>query len=676
MAGVYVQFPSVYKLKKNKGLALSSYKSENPTHLNLKKDKEVMILERGDDYSWAENAKGKKGWVPSTMLRITEVPAALGDVCDMQLRVTVNLEGQVNFLNFDNFTAEPQPMFSSKQCVSLNEVHWDEKLNITLQNKNNYLARAELDTKNIKKFVTSGVFSGSFNLKLKGLAVASCKLNFRCSTSLELLMQEVDFEEMKSINHKEKNLDLLPGEVVTYSGDAQGSVMNVCLEGTLYLTNNRLFFTSVSRFSSLFNVTLLAIDSLENTQVAMKIITKDLRNMEFKFYEQNILRTFLENLYKANGLSFCFSHYSAVNALHEHGWDVYSPYREFTRIGVLDDTEFRVSEINSNYQVCESYPSCLVFPSSVSDKQLKKVAKFRSKARLPTLTWYKETVGLYRSSQPLVGFFSSRCKEDEDFMLKAGIQFIIDARPKVNARANKIAGRGFEHSSYYSSCKIIFANMHNIHKVNASYQGLLKLYDKDDDFYLALHNSKWLHYLKSMLVAGKMAADFMTYEQGSVLVHCSDGWDRTPQITCIAQLLVEPFYRTYHGFQVLICKDWLSFGHKFRERCFGTDICPVFVQFLDGVHQVLSQFPNEFQFSEDYLIFLADSVYSGTYGTFMSDNEKDSQELRDRTRSVWSIEKQEFFNSGFQPSSNPILPLKTNMMHLKLWKYFTRWQVL
>lgn len=29
-----------------------------------------------------------------------------------------------------------------------------------------------------------------------------------------------------------------------------------------------------------------------------------------------------------------------------------------------------------------------------------------------------------------------------------------------------------------------------------------------------------------------------------VLVHCSDGWDRTPQIVSLAELMLDPYYRT------------------------------------------------------------------------------------------------------------------------------------
>ena len=42
-------------------------------------------------------------------------------------------------------------------------------------------------------------------------------------------------------------------------------------------------------------------------------------------------------------------------------------------------------------------------------------------------------------------------------------------------------------------------------------------------------------------------------EKGAAaLVHCSDGWDRTSQLTSLAQLLLDPFYRTITGFQVCI----------------------------------------------------------------------------------------------------------------------------
>ena len=80
-----------------------------------------------------------------------------------------------------------------------------------------------------------------------------------------------------------------------------------------------------------------------------------------------------------------------------------------------------------------------------------------------------------------------------------------------------------------------------------------------------------------------------------MLVHCSDGWDRTAQLTSLAQLLLDPYYRTIEGFEVLIQKEWLSFGHKFIDRIghgrknhLDEQRSPIFLQFIDCVWQVVS----------------------------------------------------------------------------------------
>ena len=56
------------------------------------------------------------------------------------------------------------------------------------------------------------------------------------------------------------------------------------------------------------------------------------------------------------------------------------------------------------------------------------------------------------------------------------------------------------------------------------------------------------------------------------------------------------YFRTIQGFQALIEKDWLHFGHKFSDRCGhlagdSREISPVFTQFIDATWQIMSQFP-------------------------------------------------------------------------------------
>lgn len=55
--------------------------------------------------------------------------------------------------------------------------------------------------------------------------------------------------------------------------------------------------------------------------------------------------------------------------------------------------------------------------------------------------------------------------------------------------------------------------------------------------------SSWLDYISLILKGAKeMAVDMM--EGKNVMVHCSDGWDRTAQLSSLCQLLLDPYYRT------------------------------------------------------------------------------------------------------------------------------------
>jgi myotubularin-related protein 1/2 len=174
-------------------------------------------------------------------------------------------------------------------------------------------------------------------------------------------------------------------------------------------------------------------------------------------------------------------------------------------------------------------------------------------------------------------------------------------------------------------------------------------------------------------------------ENATVLVHCSDGWDRTSQLSSLAQIMIDPHYRTFHGFQILIEKEWISFGHQFALRC-GHNVnnnqdqmSPIFIQWLDCIYQLISQYPTHFEFNENILIFIAYHVNTCLYGTFIMNSEKERllNFIKFKTVSIWTdinSNKNQFINNKYKNAQNSVLTPSTGLYKLKLWEeYFLRW---
>jgi hypothetical protein len=105
--------------------------------------------------------------------------------------------------------------------------------------------------------------------------------------------------------------------------------------------------------------------------------------------------------------------------------------------------------------------------------------------------------------------------------------------------------------------------------------------------------------------------------------------------------MLDPYYRTIEGFAVLVEKDWLSFGHQFHMRLghfdetyWESQRSPIFLQFLDCVYQLTSQYPDQFEFTETYLVRLAESLYTCQYGTFLANCEAERNKLL--TVPIWA----------------------------------------
>ena len=132
----------------------------------------------------------------------------------------------------------------------------------------------------------------------------------------------------------------------------------------------------------------------------------------------------------------------------------------------------------------------------------------------------------------------------------------------------------------------------------------------EQTFHKQVEASEWLELLQAVMQLAGAVTDLMDLQGSSVMLCLEDGWDLTCQVSSLAQLCLDPHYRTIDGFRILVEKEWLAFGHRFNQRsnlvdCSDGGFTPVFLQFLDIVHQLHNQFPMAFEFSHFYLRFLA-----------------------------------------------------------------------
>jgi len=288
---------------------------------------------------------------------------------------------------------------------------------------------------------------------------------------------------------------------------------------------------------------------------------------------------------------------------------------------------------------------------------------------------------------------------------------IIDARPTTNAFANTAKGAGTENMDHYKDCRKAYLGIDNIHSMRDSLNKVTGVLSESEALAAsvsgdipgtnasvipvdrqALRRSGWLRHQAAILEGTLLIVRNIHVNNSHVLIHCSDGWDRTAQLSAVSQLCLDPYYRTTRGFQVLMEKDFVSFGHKFLDRCGhlssekffltpadaagSSDVAqallasvqnrfsgnhhlketsPVFHQFLEAVRNIQRQFPARFEFNEFFLRDLHTHLYSCQFGTFLFNSERERREGSAGTVSVWDYmnsppQQEQYTNPDYNPA--------------------------
>uniref|UniRef100_H3D1L3 phosphatidylinositol-3,5-bisphosphate 3-phosphatase n=1 Tax=Tetraodon nigroviridis TaxID=99883 RepID=H3D1L3_TETNG len=558
--------------------------------------------------------------------------------------------------------------------------------------------------------------------------------------SLECIQANQIFPK-KSPVLEEENMQVpfpeLHGEFTEYVGRAEDAIIAT--------SNYRLH---IKFKESVVNVPLQLIESAEcRDMFQLHVTCKDCKviRCQFSTFEQcqewlkrlsTVVRppSRLEDLFSFAFHAWCMNVYAGEKEQHSElcrpGEHVTSWFKnEVERMGFDTQNAWRISDINSRFRLCPSYPQQLLVPAWITDKELENVATFRSWKRIPAVVYRHQTTGavIARCGQPEVSWWGWRNADDEHLVqsiakacavngssrkhLSNGgyanghdlpdsdfessmtnnsevetlaIQphklLILDARSYAAAVANRAKGGGCECPEYYPNCEVVFMGMANIHSIRKSFQSLRFLCTQMPDpanWLSALESTKWLQHL-SLLLKAALLVHAVDRDHRPVLVHCSDGWDRTPQIVALSKLLLDPYYRTVEGFQVLVETEWLEFGHKFADRCGHgensedlNERCPVFLQW-DCVHQLQRQFPCSFEFNEAFLVKLVQHTYSCLFGTFLCNSGKERVDLhiQERTCSVWSLLRpanRSLRNMLYSSHSEIVLHPVCHVRNLMLW---------
>ena len=527
-----------------------------------------------------------------------------------------------------------------------------------------------------------------------------------------------------------KKLGLFDCESTVFIGDAtfrnENDMNNF---GLIILTEFRFIFEFLEKNSEkekfkedFFKIPYLLFNTLKkgeqkSTYLPFTITVRDGRQL--KFYISEKKKEIFDEL-NTRAFPKKFDIYEFPKLLNENlnknpqyqklnGWTIYDFNKEFLRQGVIFDVPncpFRISNINKDFKNIPTYPEILIEPKNLSDEIILKASKHRTKGRVPTLSYYfdnkingiesNKISGIWRSSQFKAGILDS--KSNEDIQLIKEIKsfgknlYIYDARPYINAASNKIIGGGFENVEQYGDdAKLIFCNIENIHKAREAIEKTEELCTSEKvmtnkTFWSQFEATRWLDFIMITLKITNEIANLVS-EGNNVLIHCSDGWDRTPQLVTISQILLDPYFRTFMGFAVLIEKDWLGFGHQFAKRSGmlekknekESERSPIFLQFIDCVHQLMVQFPAEFEFNAEYLLYIAKNYNVNLFGTFMFNNEEErfKNKAKETTPSIWTylLNNKEKYINPLYDSKNCKKRITPNYAYYsyKLWtSYFMR----
>lgn len=336
---------------------------------------------------------------------------------------------------------------------------------------------------------------------------------------------------------------------------------------------------------------------------------------------------------------------------------------------------WRVSDVNANYNVSVHLPEYVVVPKDITNDDIYKGAQVFRNTSFPIWVWGNESAALVRMPEVLPSV-TNRSHENT-FLAKIHKCHPEKTEPEIFELLRDCPTPRDIQGSYIKLRNLCVPDSTRLFKL------------QDYKFYGLLDACKWLHHVSACLSKARDAADLLE-QRKTVVLQEDRGADLNCVVSSLTQLILDAHWRTMRGFQALVQKEWVSLAHPFQFRLghiLNDDVEPayVFLLFLDCVWQLLRQHPEAFQFSETYLTTVWDSAHVNIFDTFLFNNQHDRQNAYRGDnlipRSVWDWSEQFaehdvvlFRNPLYDKSARARLRPQTGASALDVWRqcYF-RW---
>eukprot|EP01105_Mastigella_eilhardi_P008792 TRINITY_DN2113_c0_g1_i5.p1 TRINITY_DN2113_c0_g1~~TRINITY_DN2113_c0_g1_i5.p1 ORF type:complete len:2389 (+),score=489.03 TRINITY_DN2113_c0_g1_i5:142-7308(+) len=311
----------------------------------------------------------------------------------------------------------------------------------------------------------------------------------------------------------------------------------------------------------------------------------------------------------------------------------------------LNPMKWVVTAVNLGFLVAPTYPSTLVVPRTVTDSWLEGNAHFWSQSRFPVFVWHGG--GLSPNPEPtfLLRSFAVTDNVPLQTMLQelkavCGTDLLVieTGAPSVDIRLSgaSVANLGLPTVDEISDALAQLETLNDPLRVTDLQLATTETWQKQVKHFFSAAASVSASLLshKSVLLSHSVPPPPLVaspHLEGQVALSDTDNY-----VLSLAQLLIDPHYRTLQGFAKLIEKDWVAFSFAFADTKSACNTLHVFMQFMFAVWALTVEFPRAFEFNDEFLIYVLDNLHAQRFGTFLFNTESErSQAQARRLPSLW-----------------------------------------